>query len=201
MGWPGTSTGPELNPTSFPEVTPKPEMLEAPVLATKTQLVLVVLAEIPADEGEAPVDSEAGLKAVKAPVTGLYRNCPTCAELRSSTYTKSAAGSTMNAVGPQQAATEEPEESGVNVPSGAAHVAEVWIHAENMLISLEPAFDTKRLLASAVAQTVVAVATPAQRENAKPPGAVPTCTQYPGAPAPQGLGFALGKGVSAPLLS
>jgi hypothetical protein len=104
---------------------PKPEMLEAPVLATNTQLVFVVFAEIPAEKGEAPVDSEAGLKVVKAPVTGLYRNCPTPADPRSSTYTKSAAGSTMNVVGPQQAATVEPVESGVNVPSGVAHVAEV----------------------------------------------------------------------------
>jgi hypothetical protein len=75
------------------------------------------------------------------------------------------------------------------------------MQAEKMLISFDPSFETKRLFSSAVAQTAEAVVTPAQRENARPEGLVPTCTQYPGAPAPHGLGFALGRGVSAPLLS
>src|SRR5579864_7036739 len=70
-----------------------------------------------------------------------------------------------------------------------------------MLMLFEPAFETKRLVASAVAQTAVAVVTPAQRENARPDGLVPTCTQYPGAPTPQGLGLALGNGVRTPLPS
>src|SRR5579864_492181 len=117
--------GPELNPISFPETTLKPEMLEAPVLVTKTQFEFDVFAEIPPEKCAAPVDADAGLNGVKAPVTGLYRNCPTCAEPCSSTYTKSAAGSTMNVVGPQQAAAGEPDESGVKIPSGVAHVVEV----------------------------------------------------------------------------
>jgi hypothetical protein len=110
---------------SFPEVMPKPEMLDASVLVTKTQFEFDVFAEIPPENGEAPVDADGGLNAVKAPVTGLYRNCPTSADPRSSTYTKSVAGSIMNVVGPQQAATGEPDESGVKIPSGVAHVAEV----------------------------------------------------------------------------
>jgi hypothetical protein len=46
-------------------------MLDPPVLVTKTQLVFDVFAEIPAEKGDAPVEADAGLNAVKAPVTGL----------------------------------------------------------------------------------------------------------------------------------
>jgi len=47
------------------------------------------------------------------------------------------------------------------------------MQAEKMLISFDPAFETKRLFPSAVAQTAVAVVTPAQRESATPEGLAP----------------------------
>ena len=72
MGWPEIGNGPDLNPISVPaEETLKPEMLDAPELVTKTQFEFDVFAEIPAENGEAPVDANDGLKAVKAPVAGL----------------------------------------------------------------------------------------------------------------------------------
>lgn len=83
----------------------------------------------------------------------------------------------MKVVGPQQAPTEELDETGVSVPSGTAQVLEVCMQAEKTLMLLEPELETKRLLVSAAAHAEVAVVTPAQRENAKPPGFEPTCTQ------------------------
>ena len=72
MGCPEIGNGPELNPTNAPlEDTLKPEMVEAPELVTKTQFEFEVFAEIPAENGEAPVDANDGLKAVNAPVAGL----------------------------------------------------------------------------------------------------------------------------------
>ena len=46
-------------------------MVDAPELVTKTHFELDVFDEIPAENGEAPVDANDGLKAVKAPVAGL----------------------------------------------------------------------------------------------------------------------------------
>ncbi len=94
----------------------------------------------------------------------------------------------MMLAGRQQEATGEPDGISVSVPSATAQVAEVWMQALKMLMLFDPAFETKRLLSSAVAQVTVAELTPAQREKASPAGFDPTGTQYPGAVA-QGFGL------------
>ena len=47
------------------------EMLEAPVLVMYSQLVFEMLAVIPPENGETPVEASVVLRAVRVPVTGL----------------------------------------------------------------------------------------------------------------------------------
>lgn len=124
VGWAGTTIGPDERPFSLPAgLTLYPEMLEAPALLTNIQLVLLVLAEIAPENGERPVDAALGLRGVNIPGMGSYLNWPTWAAPASSAYTKFTWGSTINVVGPQQAATGEP--TAVRVPLGVGQVVEI----------------------------------------------------------------------------
>ena len=61
------------------------ERLEAPVLLTTTQflvLVLTVFAVMPPEKGDGPVDAVA-VRLVRAPVAGLYEYSETCDDPRS----------------------------------------------------------------------------------------------------------------------
>lgn len=62
----------ELRGANLPAAaTLNPEILEAPELVTNAQFLFVVLAVIPPEKGESPVEAVAGVNGVRTPVTGL----------------------------------------------------------------------------------------------------------------------------------
>src|SRR5258708_1409016 len=98
----------------------------------------------------------------------------------------------MNEIGPTPAGTGEPG-IGVSVPLALGQAIVTCMHAEKMLMLFDPLLATKRYPGGAATGqslvVIVAVVVPAQRENARPLGFVPTV-----------MGD-VGAGVSVPLMS